>query len=140
MRTASNVIARIILLVVGALIVFAAALRIMDAVKVLNDPATGWWNFGNEIARNAMLAVLLGGVNALIGLTALIAGIRGRRSFWLFLFSLILMITPVYTVVTQVQAGTFIADFEHIGKLILEFLTPILYFVGCLLLVRRNKE
>lgn len=140
MRTVSNVIARIILLVVGALIIYAAALEIIAAVKVLNVPETGWWNFANETARNAMLVFLLAVVNAIIGLTALFAGIRGKRSFWLFFFSLILMITPVYTVVTQVQGGTFVADWEHISKLILEFLTPILYFVGCLLLVRNDKQ
>lgn len=138
MRTVSNVIARIILFAVGVMIILAAVLEIIAAVKVLNDPAHGWWNFADELSRNAMLLILIAALDAIIGLTAFFAAIRGRRSFWLFIFALILMITPIYTIVTQVQSGAFTGTWEQIGKLILEFLTPILYFVGCLLLVRKR--
>lgn len=140
MRTLSNVIARIILFVVGGLIILSAVLEIIGAVKVLNDPAVGWWNFTNETSRDAMLVVLIGGFHAIIGLTAFMAAFTGRRSFWLFVFALLLMVLPIYTVVTQVKAGTLTGTWEQIGKLILEFLTPILYFIGCLLLVRRKSD
>ena len=71
MRTASNIIARIILFVVGGLIILAAALEIIAAVKVLNDPAVGWWNFGNQDSLNAMILILIGALDAIIGLTYL---------------------------------------------------------------------
>ena len=138
MRTASNVIARIILFVVGGLIILAAVLEIIAAVKVLNDPAVGWWNFGNQDSLNAMILILIGALDAIIGLTAFFASLRGKRSFWLFIFALVLMATPVYVVVTGVQNGTLTASWDQIGRLILQFLTPILYFVGCLFLVRKK--
>lgn len=136
MRKASNVIARIILFVVGGLIILAAALEIIAAVKVLNDPAVGWWNFGNQDSLNAMILILIGAADAIIGLTAFFASLRGKRSFWLFIFALALMATPVYVVVTGVKNGTLTASWDQISRLILQFLTPILYFVGCLFLVK----
>lgn len=140
MRTFLNVFARILLFAAGALIIFGAVVEIIASVKTLNDPAVGWWQWTNKTSLSAMVVFILAIVNAIIGLTAFIAVFRGRRSFWLFLFSLILMVTPVYTIVTQVQAGTLTGTWEQIGKLILEFITPIMYFVGCLLLVRPAKD
>ena len=140
MRTVSNVIGRILLFVAGGLIIFSAVVGIMAALKVLNDPAIGWWNFASEEGRAALGLFFLSIANGLIGLTAIFAGFRGRRSFWLFIFAAILMITPVYTIVTQVRAGTFSGTWEQIGSLILEFSTPIMYFVAMLLLVRTKNN
>lgn len=136
MRTVSNIIGRILLLGAAILIGVSVAIEMIAALGVLNDPAIGWWNWGNQQGRAAMLVFFLAILNAIVGLTALFAAIRGRRSFWLFVFALILMISPVYTIVTGVQAGTLTGTWEQIGKLILQFLIPIAYFVGCILLVR----
>ncbi len=139
MRTASNVIARILLIAAGGLIIFGAILSIVSSVNAMNDPAIGWWNWGNQQSLSALILFGLGILNSIIGLTALFAAIRGRRSFWLFIFALVLMITPVYTIVTRVQAGTLTGTWDQIGQLLLQFLTPIMYFVGCLLLVRPRR-
>lgn len=139
MRTVSNIIGRILLLGAAILIGVSVAIEMIAALGVLNDPAIGWWNWGNQQGRAAMLVFFLAILNAIVGLTALFAAIRGRRSFWLFVFALILMISPVYTIVTGVQAGTLTGTWEQIGKLILQFLIPIAYFVGCILLVRPAK-
>ena len=139
MRTASNVIARILLIAAGGLIIFGAILSIVSSVNAMNDPAIGWWNWGNQQSLSALILLGLGILNSIIGLTALFAAIRGRRSFWLFIFALVLMITPVYTIVTRVQAGTLTGTWDQIGQLLLQFLTPIMYFVGCLLLVRPKR-
>lgn len=136
MRTFSNVIARILLIAAGILIILGAVFEIIASVKALNDPAIGWWQWGKAESVGAMLILLFAIINIIIGLTAFFAAIRGRRSFWLFLFAIILMITPVYNIVTRVQAGTLTGTWEQIGMLVLEFLTPIMYFVGTLLLVR----
>lgn len=140
MRTVSNIIGRILLLGAAILIGVSVAIEMIAALGVLNDPAIGWWNWGNQQGRAAMLVFFLAILNAIVGLTALFAAIRGRRSFWLFVFALILMISPVYTIVTGVQAGTLTGTWEQIGKLILQFLIPIAYFVGCILLVRPAKK
>lgn len=139
MRTVTNVVGRLLLIAAGILIAVAAVLEIMSAVNTLNDPANGWWNWGNQNSIAATVLFFLGILNVIIALTAFGAAIRGRRSFGLIFFALILMITPIYTIVTRVQAGTLTGTWDQIGQLILEFLTPILYFTGALLLVRRPR-
>ena len=140
MRTVSNVIGRLLLLAAGGLIIFAAVIEIIAAVNVLNDPANGWFNFSSELSRNAMIVFLIAIANGIIGLTAFFAAIRGRRSFWLFIFALGLVVMPIYNTVIQVQAGEITWSWEIVGKLLLEYLTPVMYFVGCLLLVRVRRD
>lgn len=140
MRTASNVLARLLLFAAGGLIILGAVLEIIASVNALNDPNIGWWNWANPNGVAAMILFFLAILDAIIGLTAIFACIRGRRSFWLFLFAIFLMITPVYSVITLIQNGLWTGSWEQIGKLILEFITPIMYFLGTIFLVAPARD
>ncbi len=138
MRNVANFIGRLLLLIAGVLMILAAVFEIIASINTLNSPDVGWWNWGNQQAVSAFVLLVMAGLEGIAGLTAFFAALRGRRSFFLAVFSLLLIALPIYSIVTRVQAGTLTANWDQIWKLIVQFATPIMYFVGCLLLVRRN--
>ena len=139
MRNVSNFIGRILLIIAGILMIVSAVFEIIASVNVLNSPEVGWWNWASQVCRGALILLGLSIVEAIAGLTAFFAALRGRRSFFLAVFALLLIALPIYSIVTQVQAGTFTGSWDQIWKLIVQFSTPIMYFVGCLLLVRPSR-
>ena len=127
-----KVIGRIMLAVAGIILLVAAVPVIMGSVNYLNTNGA-WWNFGDEVARNHMFTVLAQGVNALGGVLALVACLMGKKSLLLALYAVIMMIHPVYVVVTGVQGGTITWDWNQILLLVEEFGVPLLYFIGFVL-------
>ena len=137
MRNVANFIGRLLLLIAGVLMITSAVFEIIASVNTLNSPEVGWWNWANQTAVSAFVMLIFAGLEGIAGLTAFFAAVRGRRSFFLAVFALLLIALPIYSIVTQVQAGTLTGTWDQIWKLIVQFSTPLMYFVGCLLLVRR---
>lgn len=122
---------RIILLIVGGCLIGLAVPNIIDAVKVLN---AAHWNLivadSNVWSNFATLVVQ--GFSALFGLVAVVAFIRGKGSFWLFIFSLVMIAGVVWYFVMAYKAGT-LGDWKNILKIASGFILPIGYFVGNIL-------
>ena len=127
-----KIIGRLMLLAAGIILLSVAIPQVMGAVNYLNTN-NAWWNFANEVARNNMVTVLGQGLNGLGGVIALIACLIGRKSVLLALYAIVMMISPVYTVVTGVQGGSITFDWQQILLLVEQFGVPILYFLGFLL-------
>lgn len=126
-----KVVGRIILIVVGIIMLVAAVPIIIESVKQLST--MGWQEFFQDPSKLSIFATIIGqGINAMFGLTALIAGIIGKKSFRLALCAIIMMIAPTVTVVTAVQAGRAL-DFNFWLLTVSSYLLPLLYFVGFLL-------
>lgn len=124
-------IGRIILIVVGALLLIFSIPLIINAVNALN--ASGWTDLTAYPDKMQQLMIIIAqGVNALFGLVALIAALRGKRSFLLLLSAILLLITPVSSLIYGIQNNT-LNDAHSILVYIEEFGLPIAYFVGLLL-------
>ena len=126
-----NAVGRILLIAAGVMMLAAGIPLMIEAVNYLNTNNV-WWNFGDPTARQYMWNLLGHGLNALGAVIALVAALLGRRSGWLALYAIVMMITPVYTVVTGVQNGTLTWDWNKIWPLIVQFAAPLMYFFGCL--------
>ena len=127
-----KIIGRILLAIAGVILLAVAIPQIIGAVNYLNANSA-WWNFSDQLATSNMWVVLGQGLNALGGVIALLACLIGRRSVLLALYAIVMMIHPVYTVVTGVQNGTITGEWSQIWLLIEQFAVPLLYFFGCLL-------
>lgn len=124
-------IGRIILVVVGALLLAFSIPLIINSVNSLN--ASGWTDLTTYPDKMQLLMVIIAqGINALFGVVALVAALRGKRTFLLLLSTIILLITPVTSLVYGIQHGT-MGDVKSILLYVEEFALPIAYFVGLLL-------
>ena len=128
-----KIIGRILLIVAGIWLLAQAIPIMIPAINNLNS-TNSWWNFGDVTARDNMVTVLGQGINALGGVIALLAALIGKKSMLLGLYAILMMVAPVYTVVTGVQHGTITGnDWNKIWMLVGQFACPIIYFVGFLL-------
>ena len=134
MRTAG----RIILLVVGALLLYSGITSIISGVQTIN--AAGWSVaiFTDQTLLSAFIKIIVYGFDALMGLTAVFAGLKGHSFFWLTIFSL-LMIAGVIVYFVQGYNAKTLGDWKNILNIVAGFALPILYFVGALL-VRAPKK
>ena len=135
MKLFINVIGRLLLLACAGLILGFGIPLIITTVQNLNA-GNGWWNFGDPTFRDYHIVLLIQAGSCLCGLFALFGVIFGHRSAGLVMAALILLISPIYTIVTGVQAGTLTGTWEQIWNLIRQFAVPFMYFGGTLLLVK----
>ena len=136
MRTVLNAIARVLLVLAAIGLGFTAAADIMNAVNAF----TGWFIWNDPNWWSTLWRFVLGCISAIMALVALVAAIRGRRSYRLAFFAIIIMVNPIYTLVTMIQAGTVTWNWDTIWPVIVKFAVPLVYFAGCLLLVKPNEE
>ena len=134
MKLFINVIGRLLLLAAAGLILGFGIPLIISTIQALNA-GHGWWNFGDDTFRNHHIVLLIQIGSCLCGLAAAFGVITGRRSAGLVMAALLLLVSPIYTIVTGVQAGTFTGTWEQIWSLIRQFAVPFMYFGGTLLLV-----
>ncbi|MBO5529385.1 MAG: hypothetical protein J6A47_08795 [Bacilli bacterium] len=125
-----KIIGRIILLVVGVLILVTAVPTIINTYQALS--ASGWQNLFNAEGISLLGRFLGQCVNALFGIIALWGCISGHKSLKLALCAIILLISPITTIVADVNSGvTF--DFQRILYYISSFGLPFAYAFGFLL-------
>jgi hypothetical protein len=134
MRTAG----RIILLVVGALLLYSGITGVISGVTAIN--AVGWSVaiFTDQSLLSEFIKIIVYGFDALMGLTAVFAGLKGHSSFWLTIFSL-LMIAGVIVYFVQGYKANTLGDWKNILNIVAGFALPICYFIGSLL-VRAPKK
>lgn len=121
-------IGRIILLVVAIILIANAVQMIINNCNLLSQ--SGWGDFSSYPEKMLNLSAIVSqSVNALFGLVAIIAAIRGKSSFWLFIFSLVMIGGVIWYFISANNAGT-LGDFKHILETIIGFALPISYFVG----------
>ena len=126
---------------VGRIMLLAAAVLIfVNCVPVIIQSVEYFqginWSFADiltDSVKQFNLGNLVGqGLNALLGLIAVIAALIGRKSFILALCAIGVAIAPIYTLVTGIQAGI-VFDGPRIWSFVCQFSIPVLYFFGFLL-------
>lgn len=125
-------VGRILCLAAGIMLLATAIPFMIEDINYLNTN-NAWTSFTDETARTHMFSVVGQGLNCVGGVMALVAAMLGRKSFLLALYAIVMMINPVYVVVTGVQAGTLNYNWDGILKLLAQFGIPVIYFLGCLL-------
>lgn len=128
-----KVIGRILLFLVGAILIVNAVPMIIENWNLLNQ--NGWGDFSSYPDKMVYLSAIVGqSINVLFGLVALIAALRGKSSFWLFIFSLIMIGGVIWYFISTKNAGT-LGDFKNIVEIIIGFALPIGYFLGSLFII-----
>lgn len=123
-------IGRIMLLVVGIILIAMGIPSIIKNVNLLN--AAGWDQFwADPVKMNYFLIFITSSANVLFGLDAVIVCLRGRGSFWLFIYTLIMIGGVIWYFVRAFKAGT-LGDWKEILRTIFGFALPICYFLGSL--------
>ena len=139
MHSAKNIVGRVLLFFSVPAFIYVAVSLLISSITQMNDPAIGWFNFGDETARTAAISFIVGIVFALMSISAVIAGIRGKSNFIFsigFVVSILCIFLAVLLVVSAVIGGVVNSDF--ILSMILLFVSPALYIVGDILLILDN--
>lgn len=127
---------RIILAIVGAFLIIFAIPLIRDNWIILNK--TGWIDFSSYPEKMLCLSVIVSqSINILFAFVAIVASIRGKCSFWLFVFSLIMICGVIWNLSSMIKAGE-LSDFNNVFKAIVRFSLPITYFIGSLFIFIRK--
>ena len=112
----------------GIILLASAIPTIISTVKQINE--LGWTDFSTIPQKGELLVkLILQGVYIPFAITALFGAIRGKLSFKLFIYALILIAGIVFYIITANKAGS-LGSFENIWQLIVGFSTPILYILG----------
>lgn len=116
------------MLVAGIILLASAIPTILSTVNQINE--LGWTDF-STIPEKAELLVklILQGIYIPFGITALIGAIRGKLSFKLFVYALIIVIAIIFYIVISVKIGK-ISEFSNIIQIILGIGVPIMYVLG----------
>lgn len=126
-----RLIGRILLLIAGIALLATAIPQMTNAINSLN--AAGWGSlFGNATSWSYFFVMVGSGFNILFGVIALLGALRGRKSIGLAFTALILMISPVATVINAVNGGQAMT-WDFYLSVITGFGIPIVYFLGFLL-------
>ena len=125
-----KIVGRILLIGVGIALIVLAIPLFREALATWNgDASIESWVTSKPSALGAMIGQAF---NMLCGLIAIIGGLMGKKSFKLALIAVIMMIFPIYTLVTSIQAGQ-INGVQPVLAYVGQFALPILYFIGFLL-------
>jgi len=129
-------IGRIILFIVGAILMVWGVTALISVWNSFFVP--GWWNniISGSFLSATFMIILNGFIYIIVGLTALLSGIFGRRSFWLILFAVIAFILAILALVAAVKEN--IWDWRNVLNVTLGLLLPIGYFVGTMMLGKRK--
>ena len=131
MHSAKNIVGRVLLFFSAPAFIYVAVALLIRSITQMNDPAIGWFNFADDAARGFAIAFIVGIVFALLSISTVISGIRGKTSFifWIGIcvsaFSIVFSGVGVYGIV---KGGAL--DAEFIVTMIIMFLCPVLYIVG----------
>lgn len=121
-------VGRILLFVVGAILIVNAIPMIVNNWNLLNQ--SGWGDFSSYPDKMLNLSAIISqSINALFGFVAIIAAIRGKSSFWLFIFSIIMIGGVIWYFISAKNAGA-LGDFQNIIETVIGFALPIGYFLG----------
>ena len=121
-------VGRIMLLVVGILLIVSSVPSIISNWKALN--AAGWTDISSYPEKVTYLSLIISqGVSFIFGLTAIFAFIKGKASFWLSVFSLIMIAGVIFFFINANNAGL-LSDWKYVLQAILGFSLPIAYFLG----------
>lgn len=133
-------VGRIILLVVGVLLLYSGISSVISGVNAIN--AVGWSTavFTDASLRNELIKIIVYGFDALVGLTAVLAGLKGHSSFWLTIFSLLMIAGVIYYFYDGYSNKTIdFSDWKAVLNIVAGFALPICYFLGALF-VRAPKK
>lgn len=132
-----KLLGRLLLLVAGIILLVSAIPTIISTIKQINE--LGWNDF-TTIPKKAELLVklVLQGIYIPFAISALFGAIRGKLSFKLFIYALILIAAIVFYVVTANKAGN-LGNADNVWQLIVGFSTPLMYIFGTLFLTFGKK-
>ena len=123
-----KLIGRILLFLVGVILIANAVPMIIKNWNLLSQH--GWGDFSSYPDKMVYLSAIVGqSINVLFGLVAIIAVLRGKSSFWLFVCSLIMIGGVIWYFISAKNAGI-LEDFKNIVEIIIGFALPIGYFLG----------
>ena len=124
-----KLIGRIILLFVGVLLIAGGVTSIIadwNAMVV----SGGWLDLAAYPEKIQILtSIIMQGINIIFGAVAILAFLRGRATFWLTIFSFIMIAGVVSFYVTSYRAGT-LNDWQNILRIAAGFALPLAYFIG----------
>ena len=124
---------RILLLIVSIVMVATAIPLIIYHWNALN--ATGWNDIANYPDKLSHLFSIIGkALYILCALVAFIAFIRGKASFRLILYAVILLIPAIIFFINANQAGQ-LSDWKVVADGIIGFIIPILYALGTIFVI-----
>ena len=126
-----KLIGRIILIAVGIALLAMSIPIIMGAVPTLQQQTSGITEW-LQVKLPAVITIAGQGINVIAAILAIVAALLGKKSFWLAVFAIVMVISPIYTLVVGIQNGT-INGWEPILQYIGQFGLPLLYFIGFLL-------
>ena len=135
MHSAKNIVGRVLLFFSAPAFIYVAVALLIRSITQMNDPAIGWFNFADDAARGFAIAFIVGIAFALLSISTVISGIRGKTSFisWIgicvSIFSILFSGVGVYD---MLKSGTL--DAEFIVAMIIMLFSPALYIVGNLLI------
>lgn len=132
-----KLLGRILLLAAGIILLASAIPTIISTVKQINE--LGWTDFSTIPQKGELLVKLvLQGFYIPFAISALFGAIRGKLSFKLFIYALILIAAIVFYVVTANKAGN-LGNADNVWQLIVGFSTPLMYIFGTLFLTFGKK-
>lgn len=127
-----KLIGRIILIGVGIALLVMAVPVIMGQIPTLQQPVADINEFF-QLKMPAIMTVVGQGINVFAAVIAIVAALLGKKSFWLAVIAIIMIISPVYTLIVGIQNGT-INGWQPILQYVGQFALPLLYFIGFLLI------
>ena len=133
-----KLLGRLLLFAVGGVLLYLSITSIIAGVKDIQ--IEGIEAFFQKDTWNAILKVAIQVFYALCGAYSIFIGLRGKSTFLSFIAAIILVAIVVYRTMEFVKSGAEI-NFQNIFNLILNYLMPIGFSIGVLLLTfGRNKD
>ena len=124
---------RIILLIVSIVMTVTAVNSLIYHFNALN--ATGWDDVNSYPDKlSHLFAIILQFLSIFCALTAFIAFIRGKASFRLIIYAVVLMIPVVLFFINANKAGQ-LSDWRFIIEAVIGYSMPILYALGAILVM-----
>ena len=124
--------ARILLLIVAIIMVSIAVPLIIYHWNELN--ALGWKDINKYPDKTAHLFAMIGyGMNALFAIAVLPAAIRGKCSFRLIIYAVMLTI-PADMFFFNAKAAGLLSDWKFVVEAVIEYSLPLSYLLGTVLL------
>lgn len=119
---------RILLLISGLILIGTSIPLIIYTFKQINE--LGWSDFTTIPTKAELLAkLILQGIYIPFGIAAIISGIRGKLSFKLVVYALVIIACIVFYIVIAIKAGKLWIP-ENIWQTIAGTVTTIGYILG----------
>lgn len=122
-----KLIGRILLLVTSLCLIAFSVVTIKNNVNMIGNDWTNISSYPEKMS--CLIAIICQIGNLIFGLTGIIACLKGKSTFLLKVFSLIILVNVVYSIIS-VYKGKSSLDIKDISKISVQFLLPICYFIG----------